>query len=284
MEIILAENAGFCFGVQRAIDEVERCLEEGGRLFTYGPIIHNTGVVEDLKARGVGIVDDASDLKAEEGSTVVIRSHGVPRSVIETLEGRGVKIADATCPFVKRIHGIVEEASAEGRTVIVIGSAHHPEVEGITGWADGEVCVVETAEEANRLSFSPGTEATVVVQTTFNANKYKEIVEILSQKGYNINVANTICSATKLRQTEARQIAERCDAVLVIGDEGSSNTRKLYEICARQCARTYLIATAGDLKPHMLDGVTRLGITAGASAPKNIIEEVQTHVRTRSDV
>jgi len=281
MRVRLAETAGFCFGVRRAVDtvyeQVEKC--KGEKIYTYGPIIHNEEVVKDLQSKGVEVLYTLEELKALQEGTVIIRSHGVAKEVYNILEERGIKCVDATCPFVKKIHKIVEKESAEGKYIIIIGDEKHPEVQGIMGWAKDKVSVVKTEEEARRCVVPANVKVCIVAQTTFNYNKFKYLVEIFSEKSYDITVLNTICSATKERQTEAESIAKEVDAMIVIGDKHSSNTQKLFEICSNACNNTYYIQTLEDLNMSQLKSVKTVGITAGASTPKKIIEEVQNNVR-----
>ena len=280
MEVTVAKSAGFCFGVKRAVDTVYREIESGEKpVYTFGPIIHNEQVVEDLENRGVQVILSEDELEGLSGGTVVIRSHGVSRDVCEKIEARGMKIVDATCPFVKKIHRIVDEEGRKGRHVVIIGSADHPEVQGIMGWASGPVTVIHTSEEAEQFVPENGKPISIVAQTTFNYNKFKDLVEIIMKKSYDVSVLNTICNATKERQTEAESIAESVDAMIVIGDKHSSNTQKLVEICRKACDNTYYIQTLDDLDLNQLGSVETVGITAGASTPNNIIEEVQNNVR-----
>ena len=279
MEVILAKSAGFCFGVKRAVDQVYEQIKTGKKIYTYGPIIHNEEVVKDLEEKGVTVVPNKEALQALEEGTVIIRSHGVAKEIYELLETKGVECVDATCPFVKRIHKIVEKESVAGKHIVVVGNPGHPEVEGIVGWCEGDVTVIETPEEALAFSASETEEICIVSQTTFNYNKFQHIVEIFQKKGYNVSVVNTICNATEERQTEAREIASKADAMIVIGGKHSSNTRKLYEICSSECADTYFIQTLDDLHLELPKSAFLVGITAGASTPNKIIEEVQNYVR-----
>ncbi len=279
MEVILAEHAGFCFGVRRAVEQVYEQAETGRKLYTYGPIVHNEEVVRDLERRGVQVIDTPEQLAQIEEGVVMIRAHGVPRSIIEMTDREGITCVDATCPFVKRIHNIVSRESAAGRRIVIIGNAGHPEVEGIVGWTEGKATVLGTPEEAREFTCQDGEELCIVSQTTFNYNKFQDMVEIIMEKGYNVSVVNTICNATQERQTEAGEIASRVDVMIVIGGKHSSNTRKLYEICMQECANTYFIQTLDDLHLALPKSVRRVGITAGASTPNNIIEEVQNYVR-----
>lgn len=278
-EVILAKSAGFCFGVKRAVDTV---YEQTGKknVYTFGPIIHNEEVVKDLEKKGVFVINTMEELDDITEGTVIIRSHGVSSAVYEALQKKGVEIVDATCPFVLKIHNIVKQESANGKQIVIIGNEKHPEVEGIMGWSKTQVHVVDTAEKAQNLQLDPQREVCIVSQTTFNYNKFKELVEIISEKGYNIIIRNTICNATEERQTEAREIAKRVDAMIVVGGSCSSNTRKLYEICKNECKDTYYIQTLNDLDMTSLGKADCIGITAGASTPNNIIQEVYTNVRT----
>lgn len=279
MEVILAKSAGFCFGVKRAVETVYEQTGTENRIYTYGPIIHNEEVVKDLESKGVTVLEGEEDLRKLDKGTVVIRSHGVSREICEMIEKKGLTCVDATCPFVKRIHRIVEKESGEGRRIVIIGNPGHPEVEGIMGWSHTPAAVIESAEEAEKFTCLPGEKLCLVSQTTFNYNKFKELVEIFQKKGYNITIVNTICNATEERQTEAREIADKVDAMIVIGGKHSSNTRKLYEICRERCKSTYLIQTLDDLHLELPETAALVGITAGASTPNNIIEEVQNYVR-----
>mgnify|MGYP002801541120 FL=1 len=210
---------------------------------------------------------------------MIIRSHGVEKRIYDSLNEKNVRIVDATCPFVKKIHNIVREQSAQGRYIVIIGNPEHPEVMGIRGWAGDKVSVIQNASDAENFSPDKNEKICIVSQTTFNYNKFKDLVEIIKKKSYDVSVLNTICNATKERQTEAKSIAESVDAMIVIGDKHSSNTQKLFEICRKACNNTYYIQTLDDLDLNQLGSVETVGITAGASTPNNIIEEVQNNVR-----
>ena len=281
MEVNVAKTAGFCFGVKRAVDQVYEQTEKenGKKIYTYGPIIHNEEVVKDLRSRGVEVIHSEEELAALTEGIVIIRSHGVPKRIYDLLEERKLQYVDATCLFVKKIHNIVKKASEEGSHVIIIGNPEHPEVQGIMGWSLLPVTVIQDAEEAEQLSLPEEQKICIVSQTTFNYNKFKDLVEIISKKRYDISVLNTICNATKERQTEAKSIAKGVDAMIVIGDKHSSNTQKLFEICKKACNNTYYIQTLDDLDMNQLRSVETVGITAGASTPNKIIEEVQKNVR-----
>ena len=282
MEVIVAKTAGFCFGVKRAVEKVYEQIEFGKKpIYTYGPIIHNEVVVNDLDAKGVKVIDTKEELSALKEGVVVIRSHGVGKEIYDILNGNGVEIVDATCPFVKKIHNIVAEQNAAGRQVIIVGDEKHPEVQGIKGWGNAETMVITSFEEFENLAISQDVPLCLVAQTTFNYNKFQELVEKFSRTSYDINVLNTICNATQERQVEAKKVASQVDVMLVIGGKHSSNTQKLYEICQKECKNTYYIQTVGDLNPECISSACNVGITAGASTPNNIIEEVHTNVRVK---
>ncbi|MBQ4531053.1 MAG: 4-hydroxy-3-methylbut-2-enyl diphosphate reductase [Lachnospiraceae bacterium] len=275
MEVKLAKSAGFCFGVKRAVDTVYEQVGTGKKIYTLGPITHNEEVVRDLEEKGVQVLESEEELLNLQDGTVIIRSHGVAKHVYDTLKQQNLEHVDATCPFVRKIHKIVEEESSKGNTILIIGNETHPEVEGIRGWSKSEAYVVNTVEEAQNFDVFIEKKLCIVSQTTFNYNKFQELVEIISKKGYDIIVLNTICNATEVRQQEARKIAKDVDAMIVIGGKHSSNTQKLFEICKNECENTYYIQTLVDLDFDRLKTVGSVGITAGASTPKNIIEEVQ---------
>ncbi len=271
MKVTLAKTAGFCPGVKRAVDLAYAQVGKE-HVYTFGPIIHNEEVVGDLEAKGIFVAEHVEDIP--ENATVIIRSHGVSRATYEAIEARGAQIIDATCPFVKRIHRIVEEQGNAGKDIVIIGDPKHPEVQAICGWCVTDTTVLQTEKEAIAFTAKEGHSLVVVSQTTFNYNKFKDLVEILFKKGYDIKCVNTICNATEERQSEARKIAALVDAMIVIGGRSSSNTQKLYEISKKECRSTYYIQTIKDLDLSALYGLNWVGITAGASTPNNIIEEV----------
>ena len=277
MEVTVAKTAGFCFGVKRAVEKVyDQIGRTEKRIYTYGPIIHNEQVVGDLREKGVEVIDSLEELKTIRNAVVVIRSHGVGKNVYEILKENDVEIVDATCPYVKKIHRIVEKQSAEGRKVLIIGSEDHPEVQGIKGWGDERTVVIEDMDDFLKLQLPENEKLCIVSQTTFNYKKFQDIVEKISKTRYDITVLNTICNATQERQVEAMRIASQVDVMLVIGWKHSSNTQKLYDICRKECKNTYYIQTLGDFNPECISSVRSVGITAGASTPNNIIEEVHT--------
>ena len=280
MEVNLAKTAGFCFGVRRAVDKV---YEEAGKeqVYTYGPIIHNSEVVSDLEQRGIKVLHSREELEKISEGTVIIRSHGVAKDIYELIRQKGLHLVDATCPFVLKIHRIVEKASAEGKQILIIGSAEHPEVEGIRGWCSKDVHVISDAEGLSEIDL--GCKPTCVVsQTTFNYNKFQDIVEIIKEKSYHIEVCNTICNATEERQLEAKSIAHDVDAMIVIGDRQSSNSQKLYEISKKECGNTFFVQTLKDLDLKLFESTGKVRITAGASTPEKIIKEVHASMTEKS--
>ena len=284
--VVLAKSAGFCFGVKRAVnmvyEEIEKVSENGSDvpIYTYGPIIHNDEVVKDFASKGVTLVKELSELANLPKGKIIVRSHGISRAEYEEMEQYGFTVVDATCPFVRKIHRIVDEHSKLGEYIIIVGNPQHPEVCGIRGWVNGDaVTILESREEAENFVLQEDKKICIVSQTTFNYNKFQDLVEIVKKKGYNISVLNTICNATEERQTEARQIAKEVEAMIVIGDKHSSNTQKLFEICNTECEKTYYIQTSKDMDFGLLKSINNVGITAGASTPNNIIEEVSKNVR-----
>ena len=287
MKVKVAETAGFCFGVKRAVDKVYQLIEEGTHpIYTLGPIIHNEEVVTDLAAKGVQVIEE-KDLASLAEGTVVIRSHGVGKAIYQELKENHLNYVDVTCPFVLKIHRIVEKQSHAGKHVVIFGDPDHPEVKGICGWCQGSYTVLKGRKDTEQFTPPNGKDICVVSQTTFNYNKFKELVEILCKKRYDNSVLNigdilnTICNATEERQKEAQNIAGEVDTMLVIGGRHSSNTQKLFEICKEECGNTYYIQTPVDLDSEMFQCSSCVGITAGASTPKKIIEEVQEHVRIK---
>ena len=277
MKVTLAKSAGFCFGVKRAVDMVYEQIKDAKErpIYTYGPIIHNEEVVKELAEKGVRVIAEDEDPHGLEPGTVIIRSHGVGRKVKEDLENAGFTIVDATCPFVQKIHRYVAKYAEEGYFVLIVGSESHPEVQGIIGWMPNDsYAVISTPQDLEDLALA-GEKICIVSQTTFNYNKFQELVEIIRKKGYDILVLNTICNATEERQSEAAMIARDVDAMIVIGGKHSSNTQKLFEICKKECQDTYYIQTKEDLDLSVLQSISNVGITAGASTPNKIIEEVQ---------
>ena len=282
MSVRIAESAGFCFGVSRAVEMVEQAVAEGRQVVTLGPIIHNRHVVARFDSLGVRVIDTPE--QAQPGMTVIIRSHGIARAVYEQLEQRGVEIVDATCPFVKRIHGIVEKAEGEGQLPVIIGTRTHPEVEGIAGWC-GDCRIYESAEElenaAKNGEIPPERPVCMVSQTTSTEISWKKSTEIAKKQFTNLKIFDTICRATESRQSEAAELSAVCQAMVVVGDAKSSNTGRLATICREHCEKVFLVDNASELKKEDFHGVSTVGITAGASTPAWIIKEVN---KTMSEI
>ena len=276
-ELTIAKSAGFCFGVTRAVNMVYEAIEkENVPIYTYGPIIHNDEVVKDMEKNGVTVINDLDELSSHEKGVMIIRSHGISKAEYDRIKNCGFEVLNATCPFVSKIHRYVEDYSSKGYDIIIVGSPKHPEVCGIKGWADEKchVTIINSPEDAENYMKNSTKKLCIVSQTTFNYNKFQDIVEIIAKKGYDITVLNTICNATEVRQTEARKVAQCSDVMIVIGDRHSSNTQKLFEICKNECKNTYYIQTLVDLDLTTFESVSRVGITAGASTPNKIIKEV----------
>ena len=281
-ELTIAKSAGFCFGVTRAVNMVYEAIEkENVPIYTYGPIIHNDEVVKDMEKNGVTVINDLDELSSHEKGVMIIRSHGISKAEYDRIKNCGFEVLNATCPFVSKIHRYVEDYSSKGYDIIIVGSPKHPEVCGIKGWADEKchVTIINSPEDAENYMKNSTKKLCIVSQTTFNYNKFQELVEIIKEKGYDIIVLNTICNATEERQTEARAIAEQVDAMIVIGGRNSSNTQKLFEICKNECKNTYYIQTSDEMDYTQIRSNNNVGITAGASTPNNIIEEVSKNVR-----
>ena len=282
MSIRVAESAGFCFGVNRAVELVEQAAKTGKQVCTLGPIIHNRHAVDRFQKMGVQVIDTPE--AAQPGQTVIIRSHGVTRRVQQALEARGVEVVDATCPFVKRIHGIVSKAEDEGRLPVIIGTRAHPEVEGIAGWC--EKCkifenVQELEQWVNSGEISLDFPVSMVCQTTSTEALWESCKNFAKKVFTNLKIFDTICKATEFRQSEAASLSKICQAMVVVGDTHSSNTGRLAMICREHCDRVVLVDNASELNPEDFCGVSDVGITAGASTPAWIIKEVN---KTMSEI
>ena len=280
--ILLAKTAGFCFGVNRAVELVEQTVRQGKRAVTLGPLIHNRHAVDHFASLGVVAVDDPAQIAP--GSTVILRSHGVTRATCQALQERGLEVVDATCPFVKRIHRLVSRAEEQGRQPVIIGTRTHPEVVGIAGWCSHPL-VFETPQELQQWLDSDEKNRdlplTVVSQTTLTKFLWNSCCKIIKKVCTNSELFDTICEATQNRQTEASQMAQHCDAMVVVGDTKSSNTARLAMICGETCRRVTMVDNAAELDSTMFEGATQVGITAGASTPAWIIKEVN---KTMSEI
>ena len=275
-----ARHIGFCFGVKHAVDKANEILCSEEKLYCLGEIIHNKDAIDKLKEKGLIILDSVEEaLKVKDGK-VLIRSHGVGEDVIKALENHNIEYIDATCPRVKKIHKIVQEYSGNGYDIIIIGDENHPEIKGIIGWISGNFYVVKNYQEIENLFINREKKYCLVCQTTFYNNIYKEIVEFLVENDYtNIVMNNTICDATKNRQDACAEIASESDVMLVVGGKSSSNTKKLYELAKKSCDKTFLIENFKEIPYKSIEKNTRIGITAGASTPDWVIEEVIENVR-----
>ena len=262
--------------MNRAVTIVNNLLEEGKKVTTLGPIIHNPHMVAELAERGVEIADTPNDLSMDR--TLVIRSHGVPQSVIDEIEQKGISYENATCPFVSKIHQIVKDNSREGKVVLIAGDENHPEVQGIVGHCEGEHYIFKNYEDLGKLLKKleniENISICVVAQTTYDVKEWKNCLKLLKKVYTNAKIFDTICSATSIRQSEAEELASISDIMVVIGGRQSSNTAKLFSVCKSKCERTYLIESAAELDDIALIDADIIGITAGASTPARIIKEV----------
>lgn len=275
MKFYVAKSAGYCFGVNRAVNLVNKLLEEGKKVYTLGPIIHNPQTLAELEAKGVRVVNSPGEVPP--GGTIVIRSHGVPKSTLEEVKSQGLECMDATCPYVAKIHQIVAQAGKNGKTVLIAGDASHPEVQGIQGHCIGECFVFRDAQELQNLvenhHFDGNSGVCVVAQTTFSVAEWENCLKIIKRVYTNPTIFDTICNATAKRQSESALLSQKCDLMIVIGGRQSSNTAKLRDVCGKYCT-TYLIESADELPLSALKEAGCIGITAGASTPASIIKEV----------
>ena len=276
MQVLLAEEFGFCFGVERAVQMVEESLAEGATVRTLGPLIHNTQEIERLESQGVRTVDAPAEVSG--GLTAVIRAHGVTPGVQRELEERADRVIDATCPFVTKVQKLAERAAGEGRDVVVVGNPDHPEMIGVVGYAPDCTHVVRDASEVEKL---PPLHAPLVVsQTTLKLKTFLDAAEAVRAKSdAEPQVVNTICSATRDRQDAARSLAGHVEVFYIIGGKHSSNSIKLLSVCKEQCPRSFLIETPEEINAEDLAGAARVGVTAGASTPNWLIEQVVARLR-----
>lgn len=270
MEIILAKSAGFCFGVQRAVDMAFK-TEASKKTYTLGHIIHNETVMKQLADKGIKSVEELDAVPMDQ---IIIRAHGVPEAIYEEAKEKSVDVIDATCPYVTKIHKLVSRYEKEGYGIILIGDAAHPEIIGINGWTKKGCLIFKNKEAIDLSKLRKEDEYLIVSQTTYKKVVVDEMVAYLEDAGYKIKFINTICSATSERQDEAREIANKVDCMIVIGSKLSSNTQKLYEICKQICSNTYCIEDASSLEEQWLEKIEKVGVTAGASTPSDVISEV----------
>lgn len=276
IDIEVARFAGVCYGVERALGMAEKAAGEARKpVNTLGPLIHNPLVVNDLERIGVGTASNVSEV--EEG-TLIIRAHGVVPSVVEDARVRGLDVLDATCPYVKKVHNAAERLVREGYQLIVVGESGHPEVEGIMGHAGDDAHVVSVPGDLDAIDLSR--KVGVVVQTTQTPGALADVVAELSKRTMDLRVINTICSATQERQDSAAELARRVDAMIVVGGKNSGNTRRLAEICTAACPKTHHIEDASEIEAAWFDGVSHIGVTAGASTPASHIERALVRMRS----
>lgn len=274
MEVILADDYGFCYGVKRAIKTAKDNVDLSKKVCTLGPIIHNPQMVKSLADEGIGIVNSADEMV---DGKIIIRSHGVGPSVYDAIKAKGLELADATCPHVKKAQMSAKSLADEGFKVIIIGEKDHPEVKSIKEWAGEKSAVIATQEEAMELSFIP--KLGIVAQTTFSAQAFNEIVAVLLDKSHDIRILRTICTATDKRQSAAVKLAKQVDMMIVIGGRNSANTTRLAQLCTEHCV-THHIETADELQDAWFNNIKKIGITAGASTPDWIIKEVYEKCKT----
>lgn len=270
MEIIIADNAGFCFGVKRAVDiTTTELLNSNNNIYSLGPLIHNPQAVKSFEEKGLKTIDEIEEIK---NGRVIIRSHGVSKSIIDKISDMNLDIIDSTCPYVKSVHKRVEEYQNQGYNIVIIGDASHPEIIGINGWCKNQAFIVNSLEEARNLSKMD--KICVVSQTTNTQEKFETLSKIIKEKGNKVEIFNTICNATNLRQESCKEVSSKVDAMIVIGGYHSSNTNKLVEISKKYCKNVYHIETSKELPLQVLSKFNKIGITAGASTPDWIIKEV----------
>ena len=269
MEIILSKFSGYCYGVKKAVSVADESIDKYEDIYSLGSLIHNKRAVEKLKNKGLKVVDDIE----EKNKNIIFRSHGVEKKYYDYANKNNLNVIDTTCIYVKKIHQIVEEKYKDGYEIIIVGSKKHPEVIGINSWSNYKAQFVEEIADTDKLNIDEEKSYAVVFQTTFNIEKYTKIVEILKEKIKNVEILNTICSATKKRQDFALQLADEVDMMIVIGDTSSSNSKKLYEL-ANEKVKSIFIEDVAELEEVMFEGVQKLGVTAGASTPDFVIDEV----------
>lgn len=278
MEVKIAKNAGFCFGVKRAMkmawDELQKS-EDG--IYALGPLIHNKQAVLKYEENGLKTIDEVSEVPTSK--SMIIRSHGVGEIVYTESKEKGLNVIDTTCPFVKKIHEVAKKHYSQGFDIIVIGDEKHPEVIGINGWCNNEAIIIKTLEDLETTNLDKNKKYCVVAQTTINIDLYNKILEALSNKLDNVIFNNTICSATKVRQEAAKEISADVDMMVVVGGKHSSNTQKLVQIC-QEYVPTLAIETVNELNPEDFKGFNKVGLTAGASTPDWIIEEVISYIES----
>ncbi len=278
-EFLVAPNSGFCFGVRRAIEKTEaEIAAASGKIYTWGPLIHNKLVTDELAAKGVSIIETLDSIQS--GDVIIVRSHGETKKFFEQAEDKDCKVVDATCPFVKKIQQLAEDAYASGKQVVIVGDRNHPEVKGINGWCDNSAIVLNSAAEAEAyldgrdLSCADTQKFFLVAQTTIKKELFDDVVAAFERAHADLEVNNTICNATAIRQKSCAELAEKCDAMLIIGGRESSNTQKLFEISSEKCKKTFFVEKITDLPLQALQDCVKIGFATGASTPERVIKEV----------
>lgn len=275
-EIKIAEHSGFCFGVKRAIDMTLESAEkwkDSRKVYTYGPLIHNKIVTDDLKKSGIEIIENMEE--ATQSQVIIVRSHGQGKDFYDNAKKRGLTLVDATCPFVSKIHSLVEEAFQKQKKIIIIGDRNHPEVQGINGWCNDEAIIINTEEEAKNI---PTGAYFAVGQTTLQKSHFDKLITILKENNCDLEIHNTICQATTLRQASCENLARVSDLMLIFGDRNSSNTKKLYNLAKKTCEKVYFIENIEDLPLKEISLCNKIGVAAGASTPERLIKEVITNM------
>ncbi len=272
MKILIADNAGFCFGVKRAVkmayDQINR--DDSRQTYTYGELIHNPQVVKDLEGKGIKTIGGIDNLK--ENDRIIIRTHGIPEKTYKDLKEKKIELIDMTCPFVKRVQKIVNGYYKKGYTIVIIGDKNHPEVIGVNGWCDNSAYVIESVNNVQLLPYID--KACVVAQTTITQKMWEDSLNLLKLKVNELVSFNTICDATNKRQSSAEEISKKADVMIVIGGKNSSNTQKLKRICEKNCKRTIQVENADEIDLSIFNDNDIVGITAGASTPDYLIQEV----------
>lgn len=269
MKVTIAKNSGFCFGVENAIDTTIESLGELENVYSLGPLIHNDQVVEFLDKKGLSVVESVDDVK---DANLIIRSHGIPLSTYDKAKENNLNVIDCTCPFVRNLQKKARKCHQEGAAVIIVGDANHPEIIGIDGWCDNQAHIVNSSEDVAMLPHF--TRACVVAQTTMIEDKFEKLVEEIRSHADQLDVYNTICRATRERQTSCGELSKGVDAMVVVGGKKSSNTTKLAEISRNNCKNVYHVETAEEIDPEEFKAYEHVGLTAGASTPSWIIDEV----------
>ena len=281
INLVVAKNAGYCFGVKRAIEETKKLLSNKKKVYVIGDLIHNEVVINELKKEGLVVLNDVSEIDSLHNEEVIIRSHGIEKKIKEKLIHNKNNVTDLTCPFVSKIQNIVFEKSSNGKSIIVIGDKNHPEIKGIVSYASGPIEVINNEEDIKGLKISNYEEVVVVFQTTSNIEKSKKLVDILHKLYYNLKIIDTICKTTKMRQDEVFDLSKKMDYMIIIGGKSSSNTKKLYDISSQNCKNSFLINDKLELDSIKIIENSNVGVCAGASTPPEIIEEILTYARTK---